>query len=344
MMEDRKIKILEAIIRDYVVTGEPVGSRTIAKKYDLGVSSATIRNEMADLEELGYLQQLHSSSGRIPSDLGYRLYVDKLMQLTKLTDEEKFLIQNKLIDRAIYELDKVVNEATRILTSLTDMVCIVKTPSLKKSTIKQIQLISIDRNTILVVIITDSGLIKNDIIRTQKPIESHILLKLNNLVNLRLSNLSIEDMDLEVINNLKNDLTGHDDIFNALIPTLYSTLKNMESSKVYAEGTVNILNYQEYSDIEKAKEFFEFVNNEENLRRLLNLDDKSKKIRINIGMENNLQQAKEYSIITAFYGFKDKPLGTIGVIGPTRMNYDRVISSIISLVEELNINILKIYK
>lgn len=344
MMEDRKIKILEAIIRDYVGTGEPVGSRTIAKKYDLGVSSATIRNEMADLEDLGYIQQLHSSSGRIPSDLGYRLYVDKLMQITELTEEEKQLIQNKLIDVALYELDKVVSEATRILTSLTNLVCIVKTPSVKRSSIKQIQLVNIDKNKVLVLIITNSGLIKNTIIRVSEPIEQQSLLKLNNLVNLRLCNLTIEDINLEVINSLKQDLKEHEDIFNALIPALYSSLKNIESSKVYAEGTNNILNYPEYSNIQKARDFFEFVNSEDNLRFLLdnNLDNKSLKIKI--GMENNLQEAKEYSIITAFYGFGEKPLGSIGVIGPTRMNYDRVISSIVNLVEELNINILKIYK
>lgn len=346
-MDDRKIKILEAIIRDYVQTGEPVGSRTIAKKYDLGVSSATIRNEMADLEELGYLEQLHSSSGRIPSDRGYRLYVDKLMQLTDLSQEEQFFIKNKLLGSALYELDKVVNEATRILSELTDLACIVKTPSLKRSSLKQIQLISIDIHTILVVIITNNGMIKNDVIKIEKPIEENILLKLNKLINLRLINLSVEDIDLEVINNLRDDLKGYDDIFNALIPTLYKSLKNMETSEVYAEGTTNILKYPEYSNIEKAREFFEFINNEENLRLILGEEESKTSneegIKINIGVENNLTNAREYSIITAIYGFRDKPLGAIGVIGPTRMNYNKVISSINSLIKELNFNILQIY-
>lgn len=343
-MDERKIRILDAIIRDYVKTGEPVGSRTIAKKYDLGISSATIRNEMADLEELGYIENLHSSSGRIPSDLGYRLYVDQLMQIADLTEEEKFFIKNKLLTSALYELDKVVSEATRVLSELTNLACIVKTPSLKSSSIKQIQIMSVDKTTLLVVIITNNGLIKNNIIKVERIIDGEILSKLNNLINERLMNLSVEDIGLEVINNLKEDLRGHEDIFNALIPALYESLKKMESSKVYAEGTTNILNYPEYSDVEKAKEFFQFINNEENLRMILQEPIDNKPIKINIGVENNLIDAKEYSIITAVYGVENSTLGAIGVIGPRRMNYDKVVATLNNLIKELNFNILQIYK
>ena len=343
-MDERKIRILDAIIRDYVKTGEPVGSRTIAKKYDLGISSATIRNEMADLEELGYIEHIHSSSGRIPSDLGYRLYVDKLMQITDLTEEEKFFIKNKLLTSALYELDKVVSEATRVLSELTNLACIVKTPSLKSSSIKQIQIMSVDNKTLLVVIITNNGLIKNSIIKVERVIDGEILSQLNNLINQRLLNLSVEDIGLEVINKLKEDLKGHEDIFNALIPTLYESLKKMESSNVYAEGTTNILNYPEYSDVEKAKEFFQFINNEENLRMILQEPIDNKPIKINIGMENSLIDAKEYSIITAVYGIENSTLGAIGVIGPRRMNYDKVVATLNNLIKELNFNILQIYK
>ena len=343
-MDERKIRILDAIIRDYVKTGEPVGSRTIAKKYDLGISSATIRNEMADLEELGYIEHIHSSSGRIPSDLGYRLYVDKLMQITDLTEEEKFFIKNKLLTSALYELDKVVSEATRVLSELTNLACIVKTPSLKSSSIKQIQIMSVDNKTLLVVIITNNGLIKNSIIKVERVIDGEILSQLNNLINQRLLILSVEDIGLEVINKLKEDLKGHEDIFNALIPTLYESLKKMESSNVYAEGTTNILNYPEYSDVEKAKEFFQFINNEENLRMILQEPIDNKPIKINIGMENSLIDAKEYSIITAVYGIENSTLGAIGVIGPRRMNYDKVVATLNNLIKELNFNILQIYK
>lgn len=343
-MDERKVKILEAIIRDYVKTGEPVGSRTIAKKYDLGISSATIRNEMSDLEELGYIEQLHSSSGRIPSDMGYRLYVDKLMEITDLSEEQKFLIKNKMLTSQLYELDKVVSKATRLLSQLTNLACVAKTPSLKSSSIKHIQLIGVDETTIVVVLITNSGLINNNVIKTYGELSSDILKKLNELINMRLIGLSIEDIDLEVINNLKEDLRGHEDIFNALVPTLYDGLKGMENSKLYAEGTTNILNYPEYNNIEKAKDFFQFINNEDNIRQILQSAPDNKSININIGMENVLVDAKDYSIITAVYGTENSALGAIGVIGPTRMNYDKVIANINNLVKELNLNILQVYK
>ncbi|SHJ46081.1 heat-inducible transcription repressor HrcA [Hathewaya proteolytica DSM 3090] len=345
-MDGRKIKILEAIIRDYVKTGEPVGSRTIAKKYDLGISSATIRNEMADLEELGYIEQLHSSSGRIPSDRGYRLYVDKLMEVTDLSEEEKYFIKNKMLTSQLYQLDKVVSEATRLLSQLTNLACIANTPSLKSSAIKQIQLIGVDTTTVVVVLITNNGLISNKVIKIEKGLNPNMLQRLNYLINDRLQGLSVEDIGLQVINNLKEDLDGHEDIFNALIPALYDGLKEMESSKVYAEGTSNILNYPEYNDIEKAKGFFQFINNEENIRRILqpSPDTDNKSITINIGMENGLVDARDYSIITAVYGTGTSAVGAIGVIGPTRMDYDKVIATLDSLVKELNLNILQIYK
>lgn len=343
-MDERKIRILEAIIRDYVKTGEPVGSRTIAKKYDLGVSSATIRNEMSDLEELGYIEQLHSSSGRIPSDMGYRLYVDKLMEITDLSEEQKYVIKNKMLTSQLYELDKVVSKATRLLSQLTNLACIAKTPSLKNSSIKYIQLIGMDSTTIVVVLITNSGLINNNIIKIVRELSSEVLKKLNELINIRLIGLSVDDIDLEVINNLKEDLRGHEDIFNALVPTLYDGLKSMENSKLYSEGTTNILNYPEYNNIEKAKEFFEFINDEDNIRRILESNSDNKSISINIGMENGLINAKDYSIITAVYGTENSALGAIGVIGPTRMDYDKVIANISNLVKELNLNILQVYK
>lgn len=343
MLDERKVKILEVIIRDYIQTGEPVGSRTIAKKYDLGISSATIRNEMADLEELGYIEQLHSSSGRIPSDKGYRLYVDNMMQLCKVTPEEELIIKSQLLTSALYEVDKIVKEATVLLSKLTKMACIVRAPSINKSFIKRIQLIGIDRNDVLAVIITDSGIIRNNVIKVNRPINAEIIQKLNQLINTRLIGLTIEDMDLEVINNLRRDLYGHDDIFNALIPALYESLKSMEISEVYSQGTTNILNYPEYSDINKAREFLNFISDTENIRSLLLDRNSNDPITISIGEENFLEGARDCTIITSVYSIDDRPLGSIGIIGPRRMNYEKVISVLNEITRELNININNIY-
>lgn len=343
-MDDRKIKILGAIVTDYINNGEPVGSRTIAKKYDLGISSATIRNEMSDLEEMGYIEQLHTSSGRKPSDKGYRLYVDRLMKITTLSSEEQYMIKNKLINVALYEVDKIVKEATQMLSHLTNLTSIVKAPSVQKSSIKYIQLMNLDAGSILFVIITDSGIIKNNFIKISKPIDSATIEKLTNILNFRLGKHTIEQINLEVINNLKNDLISFQEIFDGIIPALYDSLSGIETSEVYIQGATNIFNYPEYNNISKAREFLVLVDNKESMNSLLGVRDITGNITIKIGGENFVECARECSIITAVYSAAEMPLGSIGVIGPTRMPYGKVISVLTEIVKELNDNIAQIYE
>lgn len=335
-MDVRKIKILQAIINDYIHNAEPLGSRTIAKKFDLGISSATIRNEMADLEEMGYLEHTHTSSGRKPSDKGYRLYVDRLMHLHKLTQEEEMLIKAKLIDSALFEVDKIIRQASVLLSELTKLTCIIKTPTVKKSYIKTIQLINIDSNSILSVIVTDNGYVKNNFIRIIKSIDSEILIKFNNLLNSRVRNLTIEQINLEVINNLKQDLYGHEEIFNAIIPVLYETLNSADNSEVYMEGETNILQYPEYNDIDRAREFLAFLSKKDNVKGLLTT---SEHISIIIGEENFIPETKDCSIISKVYTIGDKAVGSIALIGPTRMQYSKVISILNKVIKEINDNL-----
>lgn len=332
-MDERKIKILQAIINDYINTAEPVGSRTIAKKYNLGISPATIRNEMADLEEMGFIEQLHSSSGRKPSDKGYRLYVDKLMQLPQLSIEEENLIKGQLLNAAIYEVEKIVKHATQLLSDLTKLTCIVRTPSANKSCIMAIQLLSVDSNNILAVIITDTGLIKNTVIRIRKPVSIDILVKLTNILNARLKNLTIEEINLSVIASLKADLANHEEIFDAIIPALHESLSGTEAADVYLEGATNIFNYPEYNDIEKARQFLYLLNNKDNIKGMLDI---SNNISISIGEENNLEGAKDCSVVSGIYSLDGRPLGAIGVIGPTRMPYSKVVTILSKVVKIIN--------
>ncbi|MBU3160105.1 heat-inducible transcriptional repressor HrcA [Clostridium frigoris] len=342
-MDERKIKILQAIITDYINNGEPVGSRTIAKKYDLGISSATIRNEMSDLEEMGYIEHIHTSSGRKPSDKGYRLYVDRLMELTKLSSEEEYMIKNHLINAALYEVDKIVKQATQMLSLLTNLTSIMKAPSVQKSCIKYIQLMNLDSISILFVIITDSGIIKNNVIKVSKPMSTATIEKLTNILNFRLGKLTIEQINLEVINNLKSDLAFYEEIFAGIIPALYDSLSGVKSSEVYIQGAANIFNYPEYNNITKAREFLVLVDNKESINSLLGTNDNTSKITIKIGGENFVECARECSIITAVYSASGVPLGSIGVIGPTRIPYGKVISVLKEVVKELNDNIAQIY-
>lgn len=339
-MDERKIRILQAIINDYITNAEPVGSRTIAKKYDLGISSATIRNEMSDLEEMGYLEQPHSSAGRKPSNKGYRLYVDKLMKVDELTPQEEYIIKNQILVNALFEVNTIIKHATILLSELTNLTSIVKTPSVSRSYIKYIQLVNIDSGNILLLIITDSGIIKNNVIRIGKNVSVDILAKLSNILNARLKNLNCEQINLEVINNLKKDLEGYEDIFNAIIPVLYESLSSSESPEIYMEGATNIFNYPEYKDIEKAREFLSLLDNKNKVSGLLN---NSSDISIKIGAENFTEGAEDCSVITAVYNVKNRPVGEIGVIGPTRMPYSKVISVLANVVRELNFILTNIY-
>lgn len=219
-----------------------------------------------------------------------------------------------------------------MLSRLTQLTCVVKTPSVKKSYLRAIQLINIEHNNMLLVIVTDSGIIKNSMIRVQGPVSSDILSRLNNMLNARLRNLTIEDINLEVINNMKNDLKGHDDIFNAIIPPLYECL-NQDSHEVITEGETNILKYPEYNDINRAKEFLSFLDNKEVVNKLIS---DSKDTKVSIGEENYIPEAKEYSIVSRAYGTDGKTLGAIGIIGPTRMQYSKVISLLNKVIELLN--------
>ena len=287
-IDKRKIQILEAIINDYINTGEPVGSRTIAKRYDLGVGSATIRNEMSDLEDMGYLEQPPTSAGRIPSSKGYRLYVDSLMQKARLSEEEQIQIKKYIIDSAMLEVDKIVKQASALLSELTNLTCVVQTPSVMKSYIKSVQLLRVDDNNLISVIVTDSGVIKNHRIKTNKIPSMEELQIINKVINKRLINLTIQDINLEVINNLKDDLMGYDDLFNSIVPVLYETLIEDNSSEIFMEGTTNIFNYPEYNNIDNAKEILNLLYNKDYVVELL---APKGGLSIKIGDENYIPEA-----------------------------------------------------
>lgn len=333
VIDDRKIKILEAIINDYIKTGEPVGSRTIAKNHNLGVGSATIRNEMADLEDMGYLEQPHTSAGRIPSSKGYRLYVDSLMEKSLLSKEEDLKIKEYVINSAMLEVNKIVKNASALLSELTHLTCVVKTPSISMSCLKSVQVMNLDENSLLAVIVTDGGLIKNQIIRINKSPSIEVLNKINYILNKRLLHLSINEINLEVINNLKSDLQGYEEVFNAMLPALYQCLKEDDTSRVFMEGATNILNFPEYNNIDKAKEILSLLHNKDCIVELIEPEND---ITIRIGEENYIPEAKECSVISAEYSLGDSAKGTIGLIGPRRIDYSKVIAIMAQVMKELN--------
>lgn len=337
-MDERKIKILQAIIDDYIDTAEPVGSRTIAKKYDLGISSATIRNEMSDLEEMGYLVQLHSSSGRIPSDKGYRLYVDKLMKHTDISQEEELMIKNMILSPSIYEMEKAIKQSVLLLSTLTRLTCVVRAPSVRKSFLKSIQLLYIDKLDVLLVVLTDNGVIKNNVIRVKAIVDNEKISKLNDILNVFLKGLTIEEISHNLIVELKDSLKDHEEIIDTLVESVFESLNESGTTAVYLEGVRNIFDYPEYRDIEKAKNFLTLLDDKQNIKSLLGSEQG---VSVSIGSENFLDEAKECSIITAVYGIQGRTLGSIGIIGPTRMNYSKTIAILTNFVNELNISMTK---
>ncbi len=322
---ERKLKILQAIINDFINTAQPVGSRTIAKKYDLGVSSATIRNEMADLEELGYLVQPHTSAGRIPSDLAYRLYVDSLMNKYELKNNQKKIISELLVQKMV-EIDDVIKNTSRILSQITNLTTLSLSPQFKRSKIKNIKLVQVDNDKVLLILVSNSGIIKNVILRISN-VSQEVLNKISNLLQEKLRGQTIMKLDDDIINSIKSELIECESFIEPLIPKLWNTFSDLDDSNVYLDGITNIFSLPEYTDINKAKKFISIIEKKDLMYELLR-NDKTDGICIRIGCENEIEEIKDCSIITTTYRLNGRIIGKVGVIGPTRMDYSKVVAAI----------------
>lgn len=333
-LDDRKIKILQAIIKDYIDTAEPVGSRTLSKKYSLGVSPATIRNEMSDLEELGYLMQPHTSSGRIPSDKGYRLYVDNLMEIKAIADLQRNSIKKNLL-KQFGEVEQLLQYSSKIISEITHYTSAVLTPQIKENRIKHIQLVPIDDKRIIAVIITDTGILKNLIIDVVEGLDYDQLQKVTNLLNKKLQGMTIKDVEGSLLNDLKEELYEFNSIIESVVPKLFSVLEGMEDVELFLSGTTNIFNFPEYNDILKAKNFLIMLEEKEIIRNLISATG-DQGISISIGRENFYKEAQDCSLVTATYKVNGNIVGKLSVIGPTRMDYSNVVGALKQISQYIN--------
>lgn len=334
VLSERKIKILQAIINDYINTAEPVGSRTIAKKYNLGVSSATIRNEMSDLEEMGLIIQPHSSAGRVPSVKGYRLYVDELMQYKKL-DEHKIKILEEIIESSINKIDYLMKETAQALAELTNYTAITSKPGISKTKLKHMQLIPLDENSIILVSVTDTNVVQNHIINVAKSPSNETLLKLSEIINQHLVGLTIEQINLPVIQNLKNQLGNYNEILNPILECITDAVNRADETEISLSGAKNMLEYPEFNDVSKAKILFKTLEQKKILNEIVNTESIGK-IQITIGDENGIDEIKECSIIKTTYTIGNAEIGTIGILGPTRMDYAQVVSMLSYINKNIN--------
>jgi len=321
----RKERILQVVTDDYIESAEPVGSRTIAKKYDLGLSPATIRNEMSDLEDSGYLKQPHTSAGRIPSHQGYRYYVDALMDERPLTLVELESIRIEFEDKT-KRIDTLLQQTVKVLAQITKFPSLILTPKLQVAVFKHIQLIPINEYSILVLVVTDAGFVETKLIETPFPIKEEELERISGMLNKKLKGVSLRSLRNTLLREIKDEMLAHDLFFHKTMQLLVKTLEIKEKEKVYIDGTVNILEQPEFKEVDKLKPIMMMLEKEDTLYNILTDSTLSHGIRICIGEENPEQAAHDCSVVTATYEVGGRTLGTIGVLGPTRMDYARVVS------------------
>ncbi len=334
-LDDRKLKILKAIISNYLETGEPVGSRTISKYTDLNLSSATIRNEMADLEELGLIMQPHTSAGRIPTDKGYRLYVDRMM-VEKDTEMEE--MKTQLLER-VDKMESLLKQVAKVLAYNTNYATLVTAPQYQNSKLKFIQLSQVDARQLLAVIVVDGNVIKNKLMQVERMLENDEILKLNVLLNTFLQGASLQDINLEMIQTIKTQAGEFADIMEKVFQGIAEAIHEADQVEIYTSGTTNMLKYPELGNIEQTTKLLEALEERQGLDELIDESmnvENPNGIQVYIGEEAPVSNMKDCSIVTATYELAEGARGTIGIIGPKRMDYQKVVSTLKNLTGELD--------
>ena len=337
-LQDRKMKILQAIIRNYLETGEPVGSRTISKYTDLKLSSATIRNEMADLEEMGLIIQPHTSAGRIPTDAGYRLYVDNMLgaERQQVDDMKNMLLQKQ--DR----LENLLQQVAKLLAANTNYASMISSPVMSRNKIKFIQLSQVDEDSILAVIVLEGNLIRNRVITVDRPLDAEQMLKLNMLLNTNLCGLPIEEITLGLIESIKRDAGIHTEIVSDVFDAAAEIVRKEEDLKIYTSGANNIFRYPELADHRKASEIISDFEEKQVLGSIVqeslagSTQNGETGIQVYIGGEMPVASMRDCSVVTATYDLGDGMKGTVGIIGPRRMDYERVVDVLSHIMRQLD--------
>lgn len=334
-LDERKLKILHAVIRNYLETGEPVGSRTISKYTDLNLSSATIRNEMADLEELGYIIQPHTSAGRIPSDKGYRLYVDTMLEeKEREVDELKELLLEKED-----KMERLLQQVARTLAVNTNYAAMISSPQYQGNKLKFIQLSKVDEHQVLAVIVAEGNMIRNTMLHVEQAPDNEMMLKLNILMNTHLNGKTLDEINLGMISNLKQQAGIHSSMVGDIIDAVAEAIRADEDLEIYTSGTNNILKYPELTDKGMAGELLNAFEEKQALNQIVQetlAEERGTGIQVYIGEEAPSQTMKDCSVVTATYELGEGMRGTIGIIGPKRMDYDKVVGIMKNLMNQLD--------
>jgi len=323
-MDERKRKILRAIVQDYIATAEPIGSRTIARKFDLGVSPATIRNEMADLEDLGLIEQPHTSSGRVPSDAGYRYFVDCLMDPQTVSDEQKEIIERESSKR-IHEIQEVISHTSRLLSELTNLTSIVLGPQKGKSTFGKMHFLPYQPGQVILVIVKENGTVENHIVDIGENLTTDELQQVAAVFNQKMRGYSLSQVKRSLLHEIYDELSRQRLLIDNTLDMLREILDdNEQEERIYLGGTLNMLNQPEFKDLGKVKTLFKVFEENESLKKLLQPYQEG--LNVTIGGENTLKEFKGCSVISATYKVNGLTIGAVGVLGPTRMDYGKAIA------------------
>lgn len=336
-LDERKIKILNAIIQTYLESGEPVGSRTISKFTDLNLSSATIRNEMADLEEMGYIIQPHTSAGRIPSDKGYRFYVDNLMKdrIAEVSEMTELMLEKA------DKLEQMLKQVAKMLAQNTNYASMISAPQYKRNKLRFIQLSQVDDTQLLVVVMIDGNIIKNKLIDIHHCFEPEDIVKLNLVLNSFLQGLTLQEINMEIIQQLKAEAMGHSHIISDVIDAIADAIQEEDDLEIYTSGATNLLNYPELGDRERTRELMYTLEEKQALTHLIEEKLESsgganRGIQVYIGEESTVRTMQDCSIVTATYELEEGVQGTIGIIGPKRMDYQKVVGNLKTMMNQLD--------
>ncbi|MFD2213897.1 heat-inducible transcriptional repressor HrcA [Metabacillus endolithicus] len=340
MLTDRQLLVLQVIIDDFIHSAQPVGSRSLAKKDEITFSSATIRNDMADLEDLGFIEKTHSSSGRVPSEKGYRYYVDHLLSPQRLTKTEVTQIKSIYAEK-IFELEKVVQKSAQILSEMTNYTSIVLGPKVNENRLKRIQIVPISKETAVAIIVTNTGHVENRTITFPDSLEPSDIEKMVNILNERLVGVPLVDLQNKIFKEVVTVLKNHIENYDMLLKIMAGSLNLESNEKIYFGGKTNMLSQPEFSDIGRIRSLLTMIEQEKELYGLLKAN--SAGISIKIGKENDLSAMENCSLITATYSLGDNQLGTIAVLGPTRMEYSRVVSLLTRMTRDMSKTLTDLY-
>lgn len=331
-LNSRKFKILQAIIDDYILSGVPVGSRTISKKSGLGLSSATIRNEMSDLEDLGFLEQPHISAGRVPSVKAYRLYVDSLLNNGDIKSTSNEAVHDYFSSH-IQRMEDVIARATQILSELTNYTAIAITPNARVLKIRNVQLVRVSDASALLVIVFEGGIVHNKVISISPSLNAESLHSLSSILSEKLDGVMLNQAG-DILKDVLINLNMSSEFVNRVNASLDSIYEESKEIKLAMGGTSNIFNYPEYADIEKAKEILSLFDTRNELIELLK-NNGEMNITVKIGPENGVDGLINCSVITAQYKTANDLQGSIGIIGPTRMPYQHIMRVLESISHQL---------